>query len=137
MKKTGYHNENLPDLRSWFNWGLNVSDFKGIFFVTGTADVKKDNQSVNFPNDPVGQTKFILEQAEKTFSQAGYTRENIILSNWTVTKDVTEEQTFAILDVWKEYIKDVEVKPAGGTFKRIHGLISPEVMVELEFILAR
>jgi len=137
MKKIGYHNENLPDLRIWFNWGLNISDFKEIFFVTGTADVKKDMKSVNFPNDPVGQMKFILEQAEKTFSQAGYTKDNIIFTNLTVTKDVTEEQTFAILDVWEEYIKDVEVKPATGTFKRIHGLILPEVMVEVEFILAR
>ncbi len=124
-------------MRDWFTWGLNILDFKDIFFVTGTADVKQDNHSTYFPNDPVGQIKFILEQAEKTFSQAEYTKDNIVFTNWIVTKDVTEEQTFAILDVWKEYIKNVTVKPAAGTFKRIHGLISPEVMVELEFILAR
>lgn len=137
MKKTVYHNETLPDLRKWFNWGINISDFKETFFVTGTVDIQKDNHSANFPNDPVRQIKFILEQAEKTFSQAGYTKDDIIFTNWTVTKDVTEEQTWALFDVWEQYIKDVEVKPATGTFKRIHGLISPEVMVEIEFILAR
>jgi len=137
MNKTGYQNPNLPDLGAWFNWGLNVQDVKEFYFVTGTADVKSDNQSVNYPSDPVGQLRFILEQMEITFSQAGYTKHDIVSVNWTVTKDVTDEQTWAILDVWADYIADVKVKPAGGTWKRIYGLISPDVMVELEMILAR
>jgi enamine deaminase RidA (YjgF/YER057c/UK114 family) len=137
MKKTGYQNDNLPNLGRWFNWGLNVENVKDLFFVTGHADVKADSSSANFPNDPVGQVKYILEQMEKTFSQAGYTKDNIVSVNWCVTKDVSYEQTLKILKVWEEYIADVETKPSGGTWKRIHGLISPDVLVELEMILAR
>lgn len=105
--------------------------------MTGHADVKSDNSTANFPHDPVAQVRFILEQMEKTFSQAGHTKHNIVCVNWCVTKEVTDEQTKGILGAWAEYIAEVEPKPAGGTWKRIYGLISPDVMVELEMILAR
>ncbi|MBP0017734.1 MAG: hypothetical protein J7647_09265 [Cyanobacteria bacterium SBLK] len=45
--------------------------------------------------------------------------------------------TLSILAIWGEYIAEVEPKPAVGTWKRIYGLISPDMMVELEIILAR
>ena len=137
MKKTGYQNDNLPNFGSWFNWGLHVEDIKDLFFVTGHSDLKPDRLQANFPNDPAAQMRFILQEMERTFSQAGYTKHNIICTNWCVTKEVTAEQTESILAIWGEYIAEVEPKPAVGTWKRIHGLISPDMMVELEMILAR
>ncbi|WP_120502377.1 Rid family hydrolase [Roseovarius sp. EL26] len=135
MKRTGYEHKNLSTL-PWFHWGLNVEGAKEFFFVTGQCDYDKDSVTKHM-NDPVGQARHILQQMEETYAQAGYTRDNIIKINWCVTKDVTEVQTTEILDVWADFIKDNEVKPMGGTWKRIHGLIHPNMMVELEVVLAR
>ncbi len=135
MKKTGYNTESLGN-SPWFNRGLNVENAKEFFFVTGTCDFDQ-RKKMKYPKDPVGQTKQILEYVEETFSKAGYTKQNIIAINWCVTKEVTQEQTVAILKVWETYISDIEVKPSGGTWKRIYGLIDPSMMVELELILAR
>ncbi|MFS1526287.1 Rid family hydrolase [Microbulbifer sp. 2304DJ12-6] len=135
MKKTGYEHENLK-VTPWFHWGLNVEDAREFFFVTGQCDFDK-NGVTKCMNDPVGQTRVILEQIEQTYTQAGYKRNNIIGINWCVTKGVTEEQTAEILAVWAEFIKDVEVKPAGGIWKRIEGLIHPNMLVELELTLGR
>jgi len=135
MKKTGYNTENLGQL-PWFNWGLNVSGAKDFFFVTGTCDYNHKGVIKN-PNDPIGQTKQILAYMEEVFSQAGYTKQDIVAINWCVTKDVNPAQTMAILKVWEDYIDDLEVKPSGGTWKYIHALIDPGMMVELELILAR
>ena len=135
MKKTGYEHKNLTTL-PWFHWGLNVEGTKEFFFVTGQCDLDK-NGVTHHMGDPVGQAKLILNQMEETYSQAGYTRDDIVHINWCVTKEVTEEQTTGILDIWADFIKDLKVKPAGGTWKRIHGLIHPNMLVELELTLAR
>jgi len=135
MQKTGYELEKLGTL-PWFHWGLNVEGAKDLFFVTGQCDFDKNGVTQHL-DDPVGQARVILKQMEDTFSQAGYTRDNIICINWCVTKEVTQQQTTDILDVWAEYIKELEVKPSGGTWKRIDGLIHPNMLIELELILAR
>ena len=54
-----------------------------------------------------------------------------------MTKDVPPEQFGPILDRLAEFFSDSEVKPAGGPWRIVHGLIDPEMLVELEFWLAR
>ncbi len=137
MKRTGYQNSNMPPVADLVSWGINLEGVKDMFIVTGHAAMRPDNSSAYFVGDAAAQTRWTLEQMEITFSQAGYTKHDIVSVNWSVDKDVTEEQSFGVFDVWQEYIADVEVKPAGGTWKRVYGLLSPEILVEIEMMLAR
>ncbi|MDA2934446.1 hypothetical protein MYX82_08885 [Acidobacteria bacterium AH-259-D05] len=54
-----------------------------------------------------------------------------------MTKDVPPEDFEGVLGVLAGFFSDVEVKPAGGTWRIIEGLISPEMLVELEFWLVQ
>ncbi len=55
-QKTAYHNENKPDYKARFNWGLKVTDFRELFFVTGHAATGADFQ-VRHPGDAVAQAR--------------------------------------------------------------------------------
>ena len=126
-KKTAYYNDELPTLR--FPWALKVTDFKEILFVSGHADVKHDNRTANFPNDLIGQTRFILKQIDKSIKEAGFTINDAIRTEIMVTKEVKE--------VLKDYVGEAKVKPAAGTMRFVERLISRACLVEIEVMLAR
>jgi 2-iminobutanoate/2-iminopropanoate deaminase len=134
--KTALHNDQQPDLRSIFNWGLKITNFNELFIVTGHGDTRPDF-SASFPGDPVAQTRHILDQMKALIERAGYSLNDIIRHDWTFTKDVTQEQFQQIIDVWTEFLAEVEVKPANGTLRYVDRLASPEMMVEYEIIVAR
>ncbi|UTV26597.1 RidA family protein [Photobacterium atrarenae] len=135
-KKQAFHNPHMPDFRNAFSWGLKLSEFDEIFFVTGHADCNPEFIT-QFPDDPVSQTRLILDQIDNLIQEAGFSRDDIIRTDWTFTNDVTPEQFSDIASVWEEYLADVAVKPATGTLRYVQRLGMPDMMVEYEMMLAR
>ncbi|MGF1697149.1 RidA family protein [Vibrio lamellibrachiae] len=134
--KQAFHNKNLPDMRNAFSWGLKLSEFNEVFFVTGHADCSPEFITQH-PNDPVAQTRLILEQMKTFLEEAGYSVNDIVRTDWTFTNDVTSEQFGDIAKVWESFLVDVEVKPATGTLRYVLRLGMPDMMVEYEMMLAR
>ncbi len=136
MKIIAYNTENLQEM-AWFNWGVHLQDVKETLHVTGTCDMTSPGHVMKCPGDPVGQAKQIFEYMEEIFTKAGFTKQNIVYVDWAVTKDVTHDQAFEILQLWEAYVADLEVKPAAGIWKHVYSLIQPEMLVEFELTLAR
>lgn len=134
--KQAFHNRKLPDFSNAFNWGLKLSDFKEIFFVTGHADCNPDFITKH-PEDPVAQTRLILNQMQNFLEEAGFTLNDIVRTDWTFTNDVDSDQFAQIAALWEAYLSDVKVKPATGTLRYVQRLGMPDMMVEYEMILAR
>ena len=134
--KQAYQDPALPDFSNAFSWGLKLSDFEEVFFVTGQADCSPEFIT-EFPNDPVAQTRKILAQMRNFLELAGFSMNDIVRTDWTFTNDVTSEQFAQIAQLWEEYLVDVKVKPATGTLRYVSRLGMPEMMVEYEMMLAR
>lgn len=134
--RTALHNPQMPDFRNTFSWGLKLSDFDELFFVTGHADCDPEFFT-RHPGDPVAQTRLILEQMRTFIEDAGYSLNDIVRTDWTFVNEVTSAQFGEIAAVWQAYLADVEAKPATGTLRYVQRLGMPEMMVEYEMILAR
>jgi len=134
--KTAVHNENAPDYRSMFNWGLKLTDFNEIFLLAGHGALALDNQAIH-PGNAVAQTKFILEDVQSFLESSGYTKHDIIRIEFTMTKDVKPEEYPQIFGLFGEFFADVEVKPAAGTLRVVHALAIPGMLVEYEFWAAK
>ena len=97
-----------------------------IIEVAGTTAVDEDGNIVGI-NDPYTQTKFIIQKAEKVLKELGCNLENVIRTRMYVT-DITK---------WKEIGRAHgeffgKIKPA-TTMVEVSKLISPEIVVEIEF----
>lgn len=135
-KKQAFSNSKQADFGSILNWGLKVTDFSELFIVTGHGDLGPD-LAAKYPGDPVAQTRYILSQMQSVLEQAGYTVNDIIRTEWTLTTAVTDEQLQEIIAVWESFLATVAVKPAAGTLRFVERLVSPEMLVEYELLLAR
>lgn len=134
--KQAFNNPNLPDFSQVFSWGLKVSDFKEVFFVTGHTDCNPQFISQH-PNDPVGQTRVILQQMKGLIESAGFSVDDIVRTDWTFTNEVSSEQFSQIAELWQDFLAEVEVKPATGTLRYVQRLGMEGLMVEYEMMLAR
>jgi 2-iminobutanoate/2-iminopropanoate deaminase len=134
--KQAFNNPNLPDFSQVFSWGLKVSDFKEVFFVTGHTDCNPQFISQH-PNDPVGQTRVILQQMKGLIESAGFSVDDIVRTDWTFTNEVNSEQFSQIAELWQDFLAEVEVKPATGTLRYVLRLGMEGLMVEYEMMLAR
>lgn len=134
--KTAFRNENLPDFSNAFSWGLKISDFQEVFFVTGHADCDL-NFTTQYPNNPVAQTRLILAQMKQFIEKSGFNLNDVVRTDWTFVNEVTSDDFSAIATLWEEYLVDVEVKPATGTLRYVQRLGMPNMMVEFEMMLAR
>lgn len=134
--KQAFQNKNLPDMRNSFSWGLKVTDFQEIFFVTGHADCNPEFIT-KYPGDPVAQTRLILAQMQEFLEEAGFTIHDIVRTDWTFVNEVDGEQFSQIATVWEEFLGSVAVKPATGTLRYVQRLGMPDMMVEYEMMLAR
>ncbi len=134
--KQAFRNKNLPDMSNAFSWGLKLSGFSEVFFVTGHADCNP-NFITQHPNDPVAQTRLILGQMRAFLEDAGFSVNDIVRTDWTFTNEVNSAQFEGIAHVWEEFLGDVEVKPATGTLRYVQRLGMPDMMVEYEMMLAR
>lgn len=100
-----------------------------IIEVAGTTSVDERGEVVGV-NDPYEQTKYILQKIEKALAEAGAS-----------LKDVTRTRMF-VTDIsrWEEIGRAHgeffrEIKPAASMIE-VKGLISPELLVEIEVTAA-
>lgn len=134
--KIAVNNDNAPDFRSMFNWGLKIRDFEELFLLAGHGAHGPDYQ-IRHPGDPVGQTRYILEDVETFLKQSGYSKNDIIRIEFTMTKAVDPAKYEEVFGLFAEFFADVDVKPAAGTLRVVEALAFPEMMVEYEFWAAK
>ena len=89
------------------------------------------------PDDPVAQTAAIQKDQLKIIQEAGLSVQDIIRTEWTFVKTVTDEEAEKITQLWAEFLSDVDPRPAAGTLRYVDRLAQPEMKVEFELLLAR
>jgi 2-iminobutanoate/2-iminopropanoate deaminase len=136
VKKVLVNNEKAPNLNAVFNWGLKISDFSEIFLVSGHGAMLPDFEVVH-PGDPAGQARFIFSQVIAYLKDNDYSLDDVIQIKQTITKDVTDDQFYEIVEVYEEFMSDVAIKPTGGTMRVVDRLVVPGMMVEFEFMAAK
>jgi len=125
------------DRSAIFNWGLKVSKLSEIVILTGQIDADPDG-NVRHPDDPVGQTQAIFDSLVGMLEAEGWSVDDVIRVEVTVTKDVDlDKHRAGIFGVWENTFKNVAIKPAAGTLRVIHALARPGFFVEFEFMAAR
>ncbi len=132
--KVAVHDSNKQDVGS-ISWGLKITNFSELFLVSGYGATDAEGK-VQFLGDAIAQTDYILSRVEAFIEENGYSKNDIIRIEATVTKDVPQGQLAGIFGVLSAFFSDVEVKPTGGTFRIIHALGNPDMLVELGFWLA-
>ncbi len=132
--KVAVHDSNKQDVGS-ISWGLKITNFSELFLVSGYGATDAEGK-VQFLGDAIAQTDYILSRIEAFIERNGYSKNDIIRIEATVTKDVPQSQLGGIFGVLSAFFSEVEVKPTGGTFRIIHALGNPDMLVELGFWLA-
>ncbi|MFB3060550.1 MAG: RidA family protein [Candidatus Binatia bacterium] len=132
--KVAVHDSNKQDVGS-ISWGLKITNFSELFLVSGYGATDAEGK-VQFLGDAIAQTDYILSRIEAFIEKNGYSKNDIIRIEATVTKDVPQGQLGGIFGVLSAFFSDVAVKPTGGTFRIIHALGNPDMLVELGFWLA-
>ncbi|MDE0155491.1 MAG: RidA family protein [Gammaproteobacteria bacterium] len=136
VSKTAVNNANAPDMSSFFNWGLKIRDMEELFLITGRPAWTADG-SVISPNDPVAQTKYILDDIERYMRENGYTPEDLIRIEYTFTTAVPKEKYQEVFGLFAGFLQDVEVKPAACTLRIVDSLGLEGLCVEYEFWAAK
>jgi enamine deaminase RidA (YjgF/YER057c/UK114 family) len=134
--KKPVHNDTNPDYRAMFNWGVKISDLSELFLIAGHGAHDADGV-IQHPNDAVGQTEYILNDLVRYLEQAGYSKNDIIRVEFTVTKDVDSSDYDGIFAHFVKFFEDVNVKPAAGTLRVVDSLAIPGMLVEYEFWAAK
>ncbi|MCP4329140.1 MAG: RidA family protein [Alphaproteobacteria bacterium] len=135
-KKTAIHNENAPDLRIMFNWGLKISDFSELFLIAGLGDHGPD-MAIRNPGDPVAQTEAILAELKDYVERNGYGLNDVIRIEFTLSKEVDPALHQDIFGCFAAFFAEVDVKPAAGTLRVVDALALPGMLVEYEIWLAK
>jgi len=136
LKKTAVPNPNAPDFSAIFNWGVKIQNFNELFLIAGYGAHNAEG-AILFPDDPVGQTQYILDNFDTYLGENGYDRDDIIRIEFTLTNDVGDAEFGAILGLFAAYFADVEVRPAAGTLRVVDALAIPGMMVEYEIWCAK
>lgn len=134
--KIAVNNENAPDFRTMFNWGVKVSNFSELFLISGHGAHGPDYQ-VQHADDPVGQTQYILAEVKSFLERNDYSLDDIIRIEFTLTKDVDRARYNEIFGLFAEFFAEVKVKPAAGTLRVVDSLALPGMLVEYEFLAAK
>jgi 2-iminobutanoate/2-iminopropanoate deaminase len=134
--KVAVNNENAPDFRTMFNWGLKISNFSELFLLAGHGAHGPDYQ-IRHPDDPVAQTKYILADVKAFLEQNGYSLDDIIRLEFTMTKAVDPAKYNEIFQQFADFFAEVKVKPAAGTLRVVDSLALPGMLVEYEFWAAK
>ena len=119
-----------------FNWALEISNVDRLLLLTGTTATGADGV-INFPGDAPAQARWILESFGRLLAKAGYSFDDVVRLETTVTDQISDEDITAIREVCVEYVGGPSVKPAAGTLRVVSRLVRPDVLVELEVIAAR
>lgn len=131
-----FQNTTMPNFQRVFSWGLKLSDFNEVFFVTGHTDCD-ENFVTQYPNDAVLQTKVILQKMKSFIESSGYSLKDVVRTDWTFVDSVSAEEFSQIAALWETYFETLEHKPATGTLRYVSRLGMPELKVEYEMLLAR
>ena len=116
---------------------LTVSDFNELFLVSGQVDQDQEG-NCRHPDDPVGQSRGILQSLVEMLEQAGWSLNDVIRTEITVSKEVDVlKHRAGILGAKAEIFKDVDPKPVSGPFTCVHALGLPGFLVEYEILAAR
>ena len=134
--KTAFAHPSAPDYGAIFNWGVKLTDFSELFLIAGIG-AHDASGAIQHEGDPVAQTAFILDGMPGYLKTAGYTKNDIIRVEFTMTKAVSAEQYEPIFGQFAGFFADVEVKPAAGTLRVIEALAIPGMLVEYEFWCAK
>lgn len=134
--KTAVPNPAAPDYGAIFNWGLKITDYKELFLLAGHG-AHDATGAIQHPEDAVAQTKYILDHLPAYLESAGYTKNDIIRQEFTMTKAVPPEAYDEIFGLFAGFFGDVDVKPAAGTLRVIEALAIPNMLVEYEFWCAK
>ena len=134
--KTPFKHPSAPDLSAMFNWGVKLTDFSELFLIAGIGSHDASG-AIQHQDDAVAQTKFILDGMPGYLESAGYTKNDIIRIEFTMTKAVPPEAYDGIFGLFAEFFADVDVKPAAGTLRVIEALAIPGMLVEYEFWCAK
>jgi len=70
-------------------------------------------------------------------SENGYSFNDLIQIQMTITKEVTDEQFGEVVEVYKGFMKGIAVLPTGGTMRVVDRLAFPGMLVEFEFMAAK
>ena len=136
LSKEAVVNPNAPDFSAIFNWGVKIRDIDELFLIAGHG-AHDANGTIHFPDDPVAQTKYILDGFDTYLGENGYDRDDIIRIEFTMTNEVDEAEFGAILGLFAGYFADVEVRPAAGTLRIVDALAIPGMLVEYEIWCAK
>jgi 2-iminobutanoate/2-iminopropanoate deaminase len=136
MKKVAVNNEKAPDLSKVFNWGLKISNFSELFFVSGHGALKPDF-SIEHPGDPVGQMRFTFAQLTEYLRDNDYSMDDVVQMKLTITKEVSDEQFHDVVEVYEEFMSGIAIKSTGGTMRVVDRLAFPGMLVELELLAAK
>ncbi len=134
--KTAFAHPSAPDYGAIFNWGVKLTDFSELFLIAGIG-AHDASGAIQHDGDPVAQTAFILDGMPGYLKSAGYTKNDIIRVEFTMTKAVSADRYEAIFGQFAGFFADVEVKPAAGTLRVIEALAIPGMLVEYEFWCAK
>lgn len=134
--KTPFAHPSAPDYSAIFNWGIKLTDFSEIYLMAGIGAHNAAGE-IQHQGDAVAQSKFILDGMPAFLEQAGYTKQDIIRIEFTMTKDVPPESYDEIFGLFAGFFGDVDVKPAAGTLRVIEALAIPGMLVEYEFWCAK
>jgi len=136
VSKVAVHNDNAPDMRGFFNWGLKLRDLEELFIVTGRPAWAADG-SVLHPGDGVAQTQFILDDIKRYLLENDYQPNDLIRIEYTFTKEVDPDSYGEIYGLFAEFLASVEVKPAASTLRVVESLGLAGLCVEYEFWAAK
>ena len=137
-KKEAVHSKVAPDSSHHFNWGLIVSDFSEMFVLTGRVDGDVEDNCLH-PGDPVGTDQGAYSNKPRPYWSKKDGAYRMSLGSTSASpKDADYAMNeVGIMQVWEEFFKDVDPRPAAGTLKIVDGLFRPEFLVELEFLATR
>jgi len=131
-----------------YSRGLRLSNFSELFFISGysAASGPPDGSGppvVEYPNDAISQMQWIVESLDAYIANVPYSDGtghysvndviyfDLVLSS-TIDGD-TREQALYYLESW---FASADTKPSTGILKMVEALASPEILVEMELILA-
>jgi enamine deaminase RidA (YjgF/YER057c/UK114 family) len=136
LKKKAVPNPDAPDFTAIFNWGIKFKDPKEWFLIAGHG-AHDANGNIMYPDDAVAQTQYILDNFDEYLGNNGYSRNDIIRIEFTMTTDVSESDFNQILGLFAQYFGPVDVKPAAGTLRVVDALAIPGMQVEYEIWCAK
>ena len=134
--KTAFAHPNGPDFSSIFNWGVKLTDFSELFLISGIG-AHDASGALQHDGDAVAQTAYILDSMQGYLQSAGYTKNDIVRVEFTMTKAVPPDKYDEIFGQFAGFFADVDVKPAAGTLRVIESLFLPGMLVEYEFWCAK